>query len=60
MLLPKNSKQAYESYDKDLIKRELNQVKSMIGDVRKKIDTHDHIQYEKELDQFKNENIQLL
>ncbi len=41
---------------KEFIKKELIAIKDILFEVKKKLDIHEHIEYERELEQLKTEN----
>ncbi|EAR90977.1 hypothetical protein TTHERM_00145820 (macronuclear) [Tetrahymena thermophila SB210] len=53
-------RETVDENNKEFIKRELIQLKQLIQEVNKKIDTHEHTDYEMELDRLRKENNQIL
>ncbi|KAL4459990.1 hypothetical protein ABPG74_003516 [Tetrahymena malaccensis] len=53
-------RETVDENNKEFIKRELIQLKQLIQDVNKKIDTHEHTDYEMELDRLRKENNQIM
>ncbi|KAL4506486.1 hypothetical protein ABPG72_000057 [Tetrahymena utriculariae] len=53
-------RETVDENNKEFIKRELIQLKQLILEVNKKIDTHEHTDYEMELDRLRKENNQIM